>query len=806
MIQQLIPLFYIFIIAYAPVSLAEPLPGLAAHSEKLEHKLHRAVLARGEDYLPRTRHLSAAGRAIYTNRLILEDSPYLIQHAHNPVNWFPWGEEAMAMAKKENKLIFLSIGYSTCHWCHVMEHESFEDRKIAEFLNQHFIAIKVDRERHPDVDEAYMLAVRLVAGRGGWPMSSFLAPDGKPFYGATYLPPDIFTELLEKINTSWNKDPELILNQAKELSTLVTQIMQHQSDLKSLEENTIQLTEEYLLGQINAFTGGFGDAPKFPSEPALLFLLQIAQRHNNQLLNQGIETTLNLMSQGGIYDQIGGGFHRYATDDIWLIPHFEKMLYNQAQLAQVYLHAYHMTGKDNYARVAQQTLDYILQEMTSYEGGFYSATDADSEGIEGKYFVWRADEIREVLTEEDATLAIDLFSITEKGNFEGRNILHLPVSLSNYALKHHLSYQALTQKVDSIRAQLEAYRSQRVPPLRDDKILLAMNGMMISTLCLASYVLDDPAYKDAAIRAGNLLWEKLWHDDSLFRVYFDGRHSIPAKLDDYAYFIQALMDLYDIDGDPVWLQRGRSLADLMTGHFRDAAQGGFFMSDVENALFANPKSLNDGALPSGNSVAIMALASLALRTGDLSYQDHANEALQAISPAPGENIFSSASLSRALDLLVYGEVGKYQYGARGAVKASAAIKTIKGNKFIEVKLRLADNWHINAHQSNIDQPDVDQTNTDQFRAIDIIQTSVHIDTDYSAAQLNKIIYPESIRKRFSFLETPLQVYEGDVILRGSLDIDDSSRMSNIVPVIIQFQACNDQVCLAPEELTLRAVM
>jgi len=789
MILRLIPIICVFIFTYAPESLAEPLPGLDPYSEKLEHQLHRAVLAKGEDYQPRTRHLSAEGQAIYTNRLILEDSPYLIQHAHNPVNWFPWGNEAMTVAKIENKPIFLSIGYSTCHWCHVMELESFEDKKIAEFLNQHFIAIKVDRERHPDVDEAYMLAVRLVAGQGGWPMSSFLAPDGKPFYGATYLPPDIFTELLKKINDSWNKEPELILNQSKELSALVTQIMQQKSDLKSLEENTIQLCEEYLLAQINTFTGGFGGAPKFPSEPALLFLLQIAQRHNNQSLNQDLESTLELMSQGGIYDQIGGGFHRYATDDIWLIPHFEKMLYNQAQLTQVYLHAYRMTGKDNYARVARQTLDYVLREMTSNEGGFYSATDADSEGIEGKYFVWRHDEIKETLTEEDAAMAIDLFAITEEGNFEGRNILHLPVSLSDYALKHDLSYQAFTQKVDSIRAQLEIYRSQRIPPLRDDKVLLAMNGMLISTLSLASYVLDDPAYKDAAIRTGHLLWEKLWHDAALFRVYFDGRHSIPAKLDDYAYFIQALMDLYDIDGNPVWLQHGRTLADLMIKRFRDTAHGGFFMSDAENALFASPKSLHDSALPSGNSVAIMALASLTLRTGDLSYQDHANEALRAISPSPGENIFSSASLSKALDLLVHGEVGKYQYGARGAVKASAEIKTIKGDKFVEVKLQLADNWHINAHQSNVK---------------DIIPTSIHIDADYSAALLNKTIYPESISKRFNFLETPLQVYEGDVIVRGSLNVDDGARLNNIVPVIIQFQACNDQVCLAPEELTLRA--
>ena len=429
--------------------------------------------------------------------------------------------------------------------------------------------------------------------------------------------------------------------------------------------------------------------------------------------------------------------------------------------------------------------------MTSNDGGFYSATDADSDGVEGKYFVWRIDEIKEILNKEDSQLAIDLFAITEEGNFEGRNILHLPVSLNDYALKHNLSYQIFTQKVDSIRAQLRAYRNQRIPPLRDDKVLLAMNGMMISALTLASYVLDDPTYKDAAIRTGHLLWEKFWHDDALFRVYFDGRHSIPAKLDDYAYFIQALMDLYDTDGKPVWLQRGRTLADLMIKRFHDTAHGGFFMADAWNALFANPKSLNDSALPSGNSVAIIALASLALRTGDLSYQDRANEALQAISPPPGENIFSSASLYKALDRLIHGEIGKYQYGARGAVKASADIKNVKGDKYIEVKLQLADNWHINAQQS---------------RAKDIIPTSIRIDMDYSAAKLNKIIYPESVSKIFSFIDTPLQVYEGNVILRGSLDVDDSARLNNIVPIIIQFQACNDQVCLAPEQLTLRASM
>jgi len=792
MILRLIPIICVLI--YATVIHAEPLPGIDPYNVHLEQKLKKALLDKGENYKPRTKHLSDEGQARYTNRLILEDSPYLTQHAHNPVNWFPWGEETLVLAKKENKPIFLSIGYSTCHWCHVMERESFENKEIAKFLNQHFIAIKVDRERHPDVDEAYMLAVRLVAGRGGWPMSSFLAPDGKPFYGATYIPPDIFIDLLQKIHSTWLGEPEVILKQSEELSALVKQIMQNKRDLEAFEQNTIQQTAEHLLSRMNPLTGGFGEAPKFPSEPALLFLLQIATRDSNKPLNKNLETTLDLMSQGGIYDQIGGGFHRYATDDFWLIPHFEKMLYNQAQLGQVYLHAYRISGKDHYARIARQTIDYVLREMTSNEGGFFSATDADSEGVEGKYFVWRFDEVKEILNTADANLVIDLFAMTEKGNFDGRNILHLPVSLREYAKEHHLPDKDLVYHLDRIRTQLAEYRGQRIPPLRDDKILLAMNGMMISTLTLAADVLDEPRYKEAAVRTGNLLWDKLWHEGSLFRVYLDGRHSISAKLDDYAYFIQALLDLYDIDSNPVWRQRSRTLADLMSSRFYDNIHGGFFMSDAKNALFANPKSLIDSALPSGNSVAIIALAKLALRSGDLSYEDRANKTLQTILPSLAENIFSSASLYKALDLLNQGEVGKYQYGARGAVKASAEIKNIGGDKILKVNVQLADNWHINAHQSKIE---------------DIIPTSVYIDADTSAFQLDNIIYPESISRKFSFLSTPLEVYEGDITLRGSLNANKNAENTThgnaLVPVVIQFQACNNQICLAPEKLTLRAV-
>lgn len=603
---NLIPLFlFLFTVLQ---TMADTLPGSSPFPEELNKRLQSTLSASGRDYVPRTRHLLDNGTPRYINRLLLEDSPYLRQHAHNPVNWYPWGEEAFNTAKTENRLVFLSIGYSTCHWCHVMEHESFEDPRIAEFLNENFISIKVDREQRPDVDEAYMTAVMLINGQGGWPMSSFLTPEGKPIHGGTYYPPEAFNELLHRVNEAWATQQEALIKQAQELADLVHEVIHQQEQVKLLGSEKINQAITMLMNHLDPVSGGLSGAPKFPNEPVLLFLLQYAERNSDLQILKNLEHTLHMMAQGGIYDQIGGGFHRYATDAHWLVPHFEKMLYNQAHLSQVYLLAYRLTGNEIYARTAREILDYVAREMMTPDGAFYSATDADSEGQEGKYFVWTLEELKSTLSDEDAELAINLFGVTQSGNFEGKNILYLPMTLPDFAHEQGLSFSSLLERLDAIRTRLRQVREKRIPPLRDDKVIVAWNGMMIFSYTMASDILDEGHYLDIAQRAGNYLWQKQWKDGNMLRVNMNGRSSITAKLDDYAYFSQALIALYDITEDKKWLIKTQQCADIMLKLFWDKQKGGFFMTEENNILFVRPKSVTDGAVPSDNAIAARVLA------------------------------------------------------------------------------------------------------------------------------------------------------------------------------------------------------
>ncbi len=451
-------------------------------TELLKQTLKQAREDKKGHYPTRTEHLQEGGDPTYTNRLILEDSPYLLQHAHNPVDWHPWGAEAFEVAKRENKPIFLSIGYSTCHWCHVMEKESFENPAIASVINQHFIAIKVDRERRPDVDKTYMNAVMLLTGSGGWPMSSFLTSDGNPFFGGTYYPPDLFKNLLLRVAEVWSQQREQLMAQGERVSVAVSQLTSHQAKVGSLGKDAVLRATTDILSTHDPIRGGFGKAPKFPQESQLLFLLNEAERNDNEQALEALRVTLDAMSRGGIYDQVGGGFHRYSTDDRWLVPHFEKMLYNQAHLGRVYLRAWRLTGDPLYRRIATQTFDYVLRDMTSPDGAFYSATDADSEGEEGIYFLWSTDQISKSLSPPDAELAIALFGVTDNGNFEGRNILHMPMPLDDFAKQNNLTTNELLMRLDTIRKQLYLSRESRELPLRDEKIITAWNGMMISSL------------------------------------------------------------------------------------------------------------------------------------------------------------------------------------------------------------------------------------------------------------------------------------------------------------------------------------
>lgn len=537
-----------------------------------------------------------------SNRLMHEQSPYLQQHAYNPVDWYPWGEEAFTKARQERKPIFLSIGYSTCHWCHVMERESFENDEVAAVLNEHFVAIKVDREERPDLDKIYMAATQATTGSGGWPMSVWLTGDLKPFYCGTYFPPDSrygrpgFKDLLLKIQDVWEANHAGILDQANRITESLTQFVTvARAGDGALDLSPLHLCHQQLEGSFDSVHGGFGGAPKFPRPVALNFLFQTG--HPEMALH-----TLRKMGEGGMFDHLGGGFHRYSVDDRWLVSHFEKMLYDQAQLVSSYIDAYQVTGDEFFADVARRTCDYVLRDMTSPDGGFYSAEDADSEGVEGKFYVWTQREIEESLGEDAAAFCAS-YDVMKEGNWEhGLNILH--------GNGHPIE-----------RGKLLEIRGKRIRPHRDEKVITAWNGLMISALCRAAQTLEETRYLQAAQRAAKR-FEK---------VVRSGK--VPAVVDDYAFLTNGLVDLYETDFDPVWLARATALAEEMLRLFYDPVDGGFFMNSGQDAsVILRTKEEYDGAEPSGNSVATLALLRLAELVERNEFRDAAERTLRLFMP------------------------------------------------------------------------------------------------------------------------------------------------------------------------------
>ena len=556
-----------FIVALLTVSnapaLAVPPPGAGERPPEVQARLEAALAAMPAGYEPRTEHVDADGRPHYLNRLILETSPYLRQHAHNPVDWFPWGEEAFERARAEDKPVFLSIGYSTCHWCHVMERESFDNVEVARLMNELFVCIKVDREQRPDIDDIYMTAVQVTQQRGGWPMSSFLLPDRRPFFGATYFPPQQFVDLMRQVDTAWRERRADLEASAAQITDLVRQITAARGAAKDLGRAVIGQAVQGLVASTDRVHGGFGGAPKFPNETNLLLLLEEALRTGDRGPLDAALVTLRAMARGGIHDQVGGGFHRYSVDGHWLVPHFEKMLYNQAHLLRAYALAYRLTGDPLLARVARQTADYVLRDMTSPEGAFYSATDADSEAedgesVEGEFFVWTKDQLRDALPPDDADLAIRIFGVTDTGNFEHRNILFLDRPLTESAADLGMPLDELLSRLDATRERLYPVREERSHPLRDDKILTSWNGMMIRALAEAADALGEPAYAEAAARSAEFLWRHNRRDDGgLWRVWLDGEASTPGLVQDYAHLVHAFVALHDVTSDGRWLEAVR---------------------------------------------------------------------------------------------------------------------------------------------------------------------------------------------------------------------------------------------------------
>ena len=571
------------------------------------------------------------------NRLAQETSPYLLQHKDNPVDWYPWGEEALAKARTEDKPVLLSVGYSACHWCHVMEHESFEDGATAQIMNEHFVSIKVDREERPDIDSIYMSALQAMTRGGGWPMTVFLTPDGAPFYAGTYFPSvpsrglPSFQQLLMSLADAYENRREDVLKSAdsvRDYLRAATGAAMPEAETSSAAE-ILDKAAGALIQQLDRRFGGFGGAPKFPQAMNLEVLLRHHRRTGDRDALSAVEDTLRAMANGGIYDHLGGGFARYSVDRYWLVPHFEKMLYDNALLSRIYLETYQTTGDPFYRRIAEETLDYVSRDMTSPEGGFYSAEDADSEGEEGKFYVWTPDEIERVLEPEEAGLALRYWDVTERGNFEGKNILNVPRPPEAVASEFGLTIEELEGKVGSIRRKLFEVREERVRPGLDDKALAAWNGLMLRSFAFASRVLDREDYLETARRNGASILEKLRTGGRLHRSYKDGQAKFNGYLEDYAMVADGLVALYEATFDARWLREAEALADAINELFWDEERRAFYDTPADHErLVTRPRDVYDNAAPSGNSVATEVLLKLSLLLDRDDYRQRAETVLE----------------------------------------------------------------------------------------------------------------------------------------------------------------------------------
>ncbi len=745
------------------------------------------------------------------NRLIFQSSPYLLQHARNPVDWWPWCDEAFERAAELDCPVFLSVGYSTCHWCHVMERESFEDEQIAAILNEHYVPIKVDREERPDIDEIYMTATQLMTGRGGWPNSLWLTPDRRPWYAGTYFPPEGrqgmpgFGELLTQLAETWDEQREDVEAQANQVQDAIRNSV-------SLQDTTpVPLTRALLRGAVEAHSdrfderyGGFGGGPEISPHTALRLLLYHHQTVGHERALEMATETLGAMARGGIHDHIGGGFHRYSTDEFWLVPHFEKMLYDNGQLAATYALAHEMTASREYEIAARGICEWVLREMTDEAGGFYSALDADSEGVEGKYYVWERDEVIELLGQETGALACDLLNIKPDGNFveeatgqkSDTNIPHLSHG--------GIDSEELWPFLLDVKQQLRERRAARCRPHRDEKVLAAWNGLMISGLAICGRVFEEQRYLDAAAEAGQFVLDEMRVDGRLMRVWRDGAVSQPAYLDDYAFLAVGLLDLHEATDDDRWLSEAQNLVDETRRLFEDRRQGGLFFSAADSEeLLARVKRPFDQTIPSGNAMAALAMIRLAKRTGEAHYAEAAERALTTFSAAMQNAPTSTETLLRAagryIDLQSAEQEQPTEDGdtepdartRRGpvTVEAWASRRAVEAGDEVRVALRVAleDGWHINAHtplQDHLVPTEVEQVEIENYA-------------------LMETVYPEPVQIEPGFSEEPMAVYEGEVwILARIKVVPDAEEGSAPLHMTVAAQACDDTSCARPERYTV----
>jgi len=598
------------------------------------------------------------------NRLAGEKSPYLLEHARDPVDWLPWGEEAFARARAEDKPIFLSVGYATCHWCHVMQRESFRDEEVAALLNEHFVCVKVDREERPDVDHVYMAACQLMTGGGGWPLTVIMTPEGRPFFAGTYFPKQArfgragMLELVPRVAELWATKREELLATSGEVVGLLERTA-YDSAPAELDEAVPATAFEQLNRNFDERNGGFGAAPKFPTPHNFYFLLRRWRGTGDGRALEMTEKSLRAMRRGGIYDHVGFGFHRYATDAAWRVPHFEKMLYDQALLAAAYVEAYRATGDEDYARTAREIFAYVLRDMTSPEGAFYAAEDADSEGVEGKFYLWTEGEIKDVLAPDEAALVIDVFGVEAEGNFaepatgerSGANVLFMNRPLAEVAAERGVAEEELRARLEAAREKLLGARGGRVRPRRDDKILVDWNGLMVAALAMGARALDEPAYADAAARAADFILARTARGEGrLYHRFRDGEAAVPAFLDDYAFLTWGLLELYEATFDVRYLKAALELARVTVELFWDERNGGFFYAGADaEGLIVRKKELFDGAVPSGNAVATLNFLRLARLTGDASGEERAAATTRAFSGALAKTPAFFTFMMTALD-------------------------------------------------------------------------------------------------------------------------------------------------------------
>ncbi|CAN5490545.1 thioredoxin domain-containing protein [soil metagenome] len=630
------------------------------------------------------------------NRLAAEASPYLQQHAHNPVDWYPWGDEAFKKAREEDKPVLLSVGYSACHWCHVMAHESFEDEATAKRMNRDFVNIKVDREERPDVDSVYMNAVQAMTGQGGWPMTVALTPGGEPFYGGTYFPPDdrygrpSFRRVLDGLADAWRNRRDEVLTSAAGLTEHLQKLSSVPPAEGDFSETLLDEALKALAQHFDSRHGGFGGAPKFPPHHVLGFLLRSHQRTGDAGALAMAELTLEKMARGGLYDQIGGGFARYSVDERWLVPHFEKMLYDNAQLVERYLEAYQVTGWDFYQGVAEETLDWVKREMTGPSGGFYSALDADSEGEEGKFYVWSDEEIERVLG-EDAALARAYYGVSSGGNFEGKNILFVPRDPRAVAERFSLSPERLAEKIRDIDKKLLAEREGRVRPGLDDKILLSWNGLMLAAFADAGRILDRRDYLDIAVKNAEFARDNMVEGGRLLHVWKDGRATVAGLLEDYAYYGTGLVALYRATLEPQWLEWALELAEVMVTHFHDADNGGFFSTaDDAEKLIVRPKDFFDGAVPSGNAASAELLLVLSRYTDRRDWEELAANSLKPMLVGMKQQPNGFGLMLAVVDRLLAGPREIAIFGERGEESTERMLQSIHGRYLPNTVLALAE--------------------------------------------------------------------------------------------------------------------